>query len=358
MVRLKYIGILLLCACIAVQPVTAYAAAENTEKISVDTSVSRAAKKEVKKAEKKLIKDKDSKKEVKKKIQNTEKRMDQLSERLDSLSEEWLKMDKERKERQEDMKLRIQYMYENGNTDVLSLLLSGSSTSSVLNDADSAASLAEYDRKKLDEYACVLQDLKNSQDEIDEDIHEMENLQDELHHLKNSLSEKIIQDKKNLSAAETKLQKAEEEEERKREEKRRQMEEEAKRKKEAEAAAAAAVSMQSMASVSGVSPSIPLQYSAVYNTGAQRLTRRAGVVYYNGHRETYYSQQVLPGGGLSIPGRHVAQDGTIRDGDGYICVAAALNFMPRGSTLMTSLGPAKVYDTGCAYGTIDIYVNW
>lgn len=56
MARLKYIGILLLCACIAVQPVTAYAAAENTEKISVDTSASRAAKKEVKKAEKKTYK--------------------------------------------------------------------------------------------------------------------------------------------------------------------------------------------------------------------------------------------------------------------------------------------------------------
>ena len=352
MAKLKYIGILLLCACMAVQPITAYAAAE---KISVDTSASRSAKKEVKKAEKKLIKDKDSKKEVKKKIQNTEKRMNQLSERLDSLSEEWLKMDKERKERQEDMKLRIQYMYENGNTGILSLLLSGSSTSSVLNDADSAVSLAEYDRKKLDEYAGILQDLKNSQDKIDEDIHEMQNLQDELHRLKNSLSEKIIKDKKSLSAAEKKLQKAEEEENKQREEKRKQIEEE--RKREAEAAAAA-VSMQSVVSASGASPSIPLQYSAVYNTGAQRLTRRAGVVYYNGHRETYYSQQVLPGGGLSIPGRHVAQDGTIRDGDGYICVAAALNFMSRGSTLMTSLGPAKVYDTGCAYGTIDIYVNW
>ena len=32
--------------------------------------------------------------------------------------------------------------------------------------------------------------------------------------------------------------------------------------------------------------------------------------------------------------------------------------MPYGSTLMTSKGPAKVYDTGCAYGTIDLYVNW
>ena len=103
---------------------------------------------------------------------------------------------------------------------------------------------------------------------------------------------------------------------------------------------------------------ILLQYSAPYNVTANRLTRRNGEVFYNGHRETYYSQRVLPGGGLSIPGRHVAQDGTIRDKDGYICVASDLSYMPRETTLMTSLGPAKVYDTGCSYGTIDIYVNW
>ena len=107
-----------------------------------------------------------------------------------------------------------------------------------------------------------------------------------------------------------------------------------------------------------VSDNITLQYSERYNVSSNPLTAFKGVVYYNGHRETYYSQKVLPGNGLNIPGRHVAEDGTIRDGDGYICVAANTSYMKKGTTLMTSLGPAKVYDCGCAYGTIDIYVNW
>ena len=92
------------------------------------------------------------------------------------------------------------------------------------------------------------------------------------------------------------------------------------------------------------------------NTGA--LNPYVGVVYYNGHRETHYSQQVLPGGGLSIPGRHVAEDGTVRDGDGYICVAADPSYLGYGSVVETSLGTGKVYDSGCDYGTIDIYTNW
>lgn len=118
------------------------------------------------------------------------------------------------------------------------------------------------------------------------------------------------------------------------------------------------VNVGTKAKSTGISDSITLQYSERYNVSSNPLTSFKGVVYYNGHRETYYSQRVLPGNGLNIPGRHVADDGTIRDGDGYICVAANSAYMKKGTTLMTSLGPAKVYDCGCAYGTIDIYVNW
>lgn len=95
-----------------------------------------------------------------------------------------------------------------------------------------------------------------------------------------------------------------------------------------------------------------------YSSGGNGvLTRSGGVNYYNGRRETWYSQRVLPGGGLKIPGRHVdPSDGTVRDGDGYICVAASDT--PKGTVVQTSLGAGKVYDSGCAAGTNDIYVDW
>ena len=86
------------------------------------------------------------------------------------------------------------------------------------------------------------------------------------------------------------------------------------------------------------------------------LTRSKGVVYYNGHRETWYSQKVLPGGGLKIPGRHVDSRGLVCDSDGYICVASS--DLAKGTIVETSLGIGKVYDSGCASGTIDIYCDW
>lgn len=97
--------------------------------------------------------------------------------------------------------------------------------------------------------------------------------------------------------------------------------------------------------------------SSYSNNSGDHLTKSGGVYYYNGRKETWYSQRVLPGGGLDIPGRHVnAEDGTVRDEDGYICVAAS--DLPKGTVVETSLGTGKVYDTGCAPGTTDIYVDW
>lgn len=96
--------------------------------------------------------------------------------------------------------------------------------------------------------------------------------------------------------------------------------------------------------------------AANYSSSGGGLTASAGV--YNGPsgKETYYSQKVLPGGGLNIPGRHVAADGTIRDADGYVVIAS--DNLSKGSVAETSLGTGKVYDTGVGHAGVDIYTNW
>lgn len=105
---------------------------------------------------------------------------------------------------------------------------------------------------------------------------------------------------------------------------------------------------------------VRLEYSKRYSIISNPLTRSMGVKHYNGHRETWYSTSEYGQSttARAIPGKHVAEDGTIRDKDGYICVATHQSWMRFGSRLMTSLGPGKVYDCGCAYGTVDIYTTW
>lgn len=82
-----------------------------------------------------------------------------------------------------------------------------------------------------------------------------------------------------------------------------------------------------------------------------------GVVYWNGWRWTWYSERVLPGGGLNIPGRHTDSNGYICDENDYICLSSSS--LSKGTLIETPFGKSgKVYDTGCASGTIDVYVNW
>lgn len=92
-----------------------------------------------------------------------------------------------------------------------------------------------------------------------------------------------------------------------------------------------------------------------YASNAASL-RFNGVRDSGGWHYTWYSQRVLPGWGLDIPGRHVGLAGMIMDGDGNVCVASSS--LSKGTTLETPFGMAKVYDTGCPYGTIDVYTNW
>ena len=83
-----------------------------------------------------------------------------------------------------------------------------------------------------------------------------------------------------------------------------------------------------------------------------------GVVDEGGVHYTWYSQRVLPGGGLdelNANGRHV-EGGYVVDGDGYIAVASSDHEI--GTVLDTPFGAAKVYDTGCASGTVDVYTDF
>lgn len=83
---------------------------------------------------------------------------------------------------------------------------------------------------------------------------------------------------------------------------------------------------------------------------------KLGVVKYNGYRYTWYSQRVLPGGGLKIEGRHV-EDRLVKDIDGYVCVAS-MEF-EKGAIVDTPLGiKGKVYDYCETPGTIDIYTDF
>lgn len=82
-----------------------------------------------------------------------------------------------------------------------------------------------------------------------------------------------------------------------------------------------------------------------------------GRISWGGWSWTYYSERILPGYGLRIPGRHTDSMGYVRDGNGYLCLAS--DALRKGTIIETPFGSyGKIYDCGCGMYTIDVYVGW
>ncbi|EOS80190.1 hypothetical protein C817_02063 [Dorea sp. 5-2] len=260
----------------------------------------------------------------------------------------------------DEMKIRIQYIYENSGEPILGLIFSAESLADFVNKVHFVQTLSEYDRNMFEELQELRYAIETEEEYLKEQQEACLKLEGELSANREELKAKAASTSADLAALETKINQLKDEQLAK------ELAAAAKAAKEAEAAKEAAQTSQNDNKPTTGGNNKPSNGNSngssggnggyVYPSGDGVLTKDKGVNYFNGHRETYYSQRVLPGHGLNIPGRHVASDGTIRDANGYLCLASS--DYPKGTVVQTSLGPGIVYDTGCASGTIDIYTDW
>ncbi len=73
-----------------------------------------------------------------------------------------------------DMKVRIQFMYENGQTSYLEALLSSRNISEFLNSADYIAQIQSYDRQKLTEYQDTVESIVNLEAQLEQEYTDLE----------------------------------------------------------------------------------------------------------------------------------------------------------------------------------------
>lgn len=98
----------------------------------------------------------------------------------------------------------------------------------------------------------------------------------------------------------------------------------------------------------------PVQQDYSGYSNGSGLTKSGGVNYHEGRKETWYSSNTLYH--KDTANWTAGSDGVYRDKDGFVVVAASDK--AQGSTIETSFGTGKVYDSGCANGVTDIYTNW
>lgn len=181
------------------------------------------------------------------KIQSADKNLSDTKKKLKRAK-------RKEKKQYESMKLRIQYMYENGNQDYIAILLESNSFSDFLNRAEYIQKISEYDNALYEDYEKVKEDTIQKEKELEDTLEELNGLNEQLTYEKNTVS-KLTEDKnrelkkyessihnakEEIDAYEKEIEKQEEliedllEQERKRieEEERRKKEEEERRKRE------------------------------------------------------------------------------------------------------------------------------
>ncbi len=83
---------------------------------------------------------------------------------------------KTEREQYESMKLRIQYMYENGNESYLEMLLGAESFADLLNKSEYIAQITSYDRDMLDAYQQTILEVEAKEAQLEEENRELTRL--------------------------------------------------------------------------------------------------------------------------------------------------------------------------------------
>lgn len=126
-------------------------------------------------------------------------------EEISEAQAEYDRLAKLEEEQYESMKLRIQYMYEKGNTDYITMLLRAESISDFLNRADFVRSVSDYDEEKLTEYQDTKKKTAEKKAELEEEEEELEEVQEAQEAYKQQLNSQIASAKSKVSNFETEL---------------------------------------------------------------------------------------------------------------------------------------------------------
>ncbi|MDO4268525.1 MAG: peptidoglycan DD-metalloendopeptidase family protein [Eubacteriales bacterium] len=196
-----------------------------------------ATKKDVEEAKKKVSAIEEEKKKVEASLKNLEglksdaaayvKRLDgdleSLNRELDSLAVQitdkeadieatGLELEQARQVEEKqyaDMKLRIKYMYEQGDTSYIDMLLQSDDMVQLMNRAEYIKKISEYDRKKMDEYVATKETIAAQEQALKDDREKLLELQDSTEAKQQSVETLLSEKNRELKNFESQINAAE-----------------------------------------------------------------------------------------------------------------------------------------------------
>ena len=110
--------------------------------------------------------------EIQTKSEETQKNLQKLKTELEAAKEK-------EAQQYEDMKLRIQYMYENSESSYMIMLLESNSISDFLSQAENMSQITTYDRNMLDEDKATTKEIEDKEADIEKEQQELDELEQE-----------------------------------------------------------------------------------------------------------------------------------------------------------------------------------
>ena len=164
----------------------------------------------------------DSKKAAQSEVNSLQSELQSLVEKIGKLEEDLIQKGKdiikaeedlkeaEEKEKQqyEDMKLRIKFMYEGGDTSMLEAMLAAEDFTELLNKAEYVKSVHSYDRKMLREYVKTKEQVVTIKTTLETEAAEIEKMQAEYEGEEASLNETLISKQSEVADLDQQLQAA------------------------------------------------------------------------------------------------------------------------------------------------------
>ncbi len=134
-------------------------------------------------------------------MKNQEKKIEKAEKNL-------TKAEKKEKQQYEDMKLRIKYMYEQGDASVIETLVKAKDFSDLVNKAEYVQKVHTYDREQLAEYVQTKNEVKELKLDLEAGHIEMQDMSVEMEHQKTNLEATLTQMRSEIEDFDTQLEEA------------------------------------------------------------------------------------------------------------------------------------------------------
>lgn len=169
------------------------------------------------------------------KINEIENDLVEKGQEIAEVSKDVEKTSEKEREQYNDMKLRIKYMYEEGNSTALEVIFSCKDFSELINKAEYVQNVHTYDRNKLEEYVATKKKLDNLKTKLEKEQKEIIGMQAEFEEKEADLDRMVAEKGEEIANFDGMIEEAIAEAARRAEEERLRKEAEEKAKAEAEA---------------------------------------------------------------------------------------------------------------------------